>query len=136
MSSSGGAWPFPERFRLSWKAGAVLLRLSSVFVSTRLLSKCKERLYSQVNVAMVSREPLCRVDSEGAGEEWSDTSGCCNEQTKGDTPSNCRQSHFLHRRPSFLPYDSQCLDAIGFAVGPAQFISHLLIIHPNMLSLL
>ena len=74
MSFSGEAWPFPERFRLSWKAGAVILRLSSVFVSTRLLSKRKGHLYSHVNIAiysaMVSCEPpLCRVDSEGAGEE-------------------------------------------------------------------
>jgi monolysocardiolipin acyltransferase len=36
-SSATGTWPFPERFRLSWKAGAVLLRLPSVLFGTRLL---------------------------------------------------------------------------------------------------
>ena len=40
MPTSGrSAWPIPERIRLPWKVGAALLRLPSVFVSTRLLSK-------------------------------------------------------------------------------------------------
>lgn len=37
MSSS--PWPLPDRIRLPWKIGAAVLRLPSVFVSTRLLSK-------------------------------------------------------------------------------------------------
>jgi monolysocardiolipin acyltransferase len=35
--SSTASWPFPEKYRLSWKAGAIPLRLLSVFFGTNLL---------------------------------------------------------------------------------------------------
>lgn len=48
-SSSAGPWPFPERFRLSWKLGAILLRLPSVFIGTTILSKRVSRAHVMVS---------------------------------------------------------------------------------------
>ena len=51
MPSDGSPtpWPVLERTRLSWKVGATLLRFSSVFVSTRLLSKRHTRHCTSLN---------------------------------------------------------------------------------------
>ena len=56
MSSAGGTWPFPEKFRLSWKAGAVLLRLPSVLFGTRLLSKQRSILTDSRDCSKESRD--------------------------------------------------------------------------------
>lgn len=53
---SSAPWPFPDKLRLSWKAGAVLLRLTSVFIATRLLSKSPPSRFSHgAGAKVVSR---------------------------------------------------------------------------------
>ena len=103
MPSAGGTWPFPEKFRLSWKAGAVLLRLPSVLFGTRLLSKQRSILTdSRVTVPRSHViHPTNRVDPEGSGEEWAETCAGSDGQAQGDGPSNCCQSSVLHDDPSF-----------------------------------